>query len=227
MTHLPPTIVFDLDGTLVDTAPDLLNALDATIAPLGLPPVDRAVARNHISGGARMLLQKAFASNDRALETAQLEELNVALLTYYTAHIAVDSRPFPGMEDAVAQLAADGAHLTVCTNKLEHLARKLLDALDLTRHFTAITGGDTYGKPKPDPLPLSATIAAAGGTLERAIMVGDSSTDVAVARAGAIPVVAVSFGYTEVAPAQLGADRLIHHFSELNSAVRDLLPAKR
>ncbi len=226
MTHLPSTIVFDLDGTLVDTAPDLLNALDATIAPLGLPPVDRAVARNHISGGARLLLREAFSSNGRQMEAAQLEELNAALLTHYTAHIAVDSRPFPGMEEALMQLAADGARLTVCTNKLEHLARKLLDALDLTRHFAAITGGDTYGKPKPDPLPLSATIAAAGGTLERAVMVGDSHTDIAVARAGAIPVIAVSFGYTEIAPAQLGADRLIHHFSELNAVLTELLPAQ-
>lgn len=226
MAHLPSTIVFDLDGTLVDTAPDLLNALDATIAPLGLPPVDRAVARNHISGGARMLLQRALSSNGRQVEATQLEDLTATLLTYYTTHIAVDSRPFPGMEEALAQLAADGAHLTVCTNKLEHLARKLLDALDLTRHFAAITGGDTYGRAKPDPLPLSATVSAAGGSLERAVMVGDSLTDIAVARAGAIPVVAVSFGYTEIAPAELGADRLIHCFSELNGALTELLPAR-
>lgn len=223
MTDLRPTIVFDLDGTLVDTAPDLLNALDATIAPLGLPPVDRAVARNHISGGARLLLQQAFSSNGRPLEAARQEELTANLLSYYTAHIAVDSRPFPGMEEALAQLAAEGVRLAICTNKVEHLARKLLDALDLSRHFAAITGGDTYGRAKPDPLPLGATIAAAGGTLARALMVGDSYNDIAVARAGAIPVVAVSFGYTEIAPAQLGADRLIHHFSELNSAVSELL----
>ncbi len=225
MTRMPATIVFDLDGTLVDTAPDLLNALDAVIAPLGIAPVDRDVARNFIGGGARLLLTRALESAGQSVDAARLEELNSTFLTYYAAHIADDSQPFPGMVDALEQLAASGARLCVCTNKLEHLACQLLDALDLTRHFAVITGGDTHGVPKPDPLPLNATIAAAGGDPARAVMVGDSRTDIAVAKAAGVPVVAVSFGYTEIPPAELGADLLIHHFSALNEAVNALLPA--
>ncbi|MGQ3670800.1 phosphoglycolate phosphatase [Xanthobacter sp. TB0136] len=226
MTRLPATIVFDLDGTLVDTAPDLLNALDAVIAPLGIAPVDREVARNFIGGGARLLVRRALESEGQTVDAARLEELNSAFLAHYAAHIAEDSRPFPGMVDALERLSAGGARLAVCTNKLEHLARQLLDALDLTRHFAAITGGDTHGVSKPDPLPLNATIAAAGGTLSRSVMVGDSLTDIRVARAAGTPVVAVSFGYTEIPPAEMGADRLIHDFSELDAAVKALLPAE-
>ncbi len=219
-----PVIAFDLDGTLVDTAPDLLNALDATLARHALPPVDRANARNMIGGGAKMLIQRALTSANVPFSEAELGELNQQFVAYYAAHIADESRPFPGLLPALDRLADTGARLCVCTNKLERLARSLLDALDLTGRFTVVTGGDTYAKPKPDPLPLSATIAAAGGALASAIMVGDSITDVRAARATGVPVIAVSFGYTETPPAELGADALIHHYDDLSRAVLALLP---
>lgn len=218
-----PVIAFDLDGTLVDTAPDLLNTLDVILAARDLPPVDRAEARNMIGGGARMLIQRALARDDITVSDNELADMNRQFLSHYAAHIADESRPFPGLLPALDRLAGAGAQLCVCTNKLEHLARQLLDALDLSSRFVVITGADTYAKSKPDPLPLLSTIAAAGGVPGQALMVGDSITDVRTARATGVPVIAVSFGYTDLPPDSLGADRLIHHFAELEQAVEALL----
>ncbi len=218
-----PVIAFDLDGTLVDTAPDLLNTLDQVLSAHGITPVDRDEARPMIGGGARLLIVRALRRAGVEVSPAELDGLNRQFLDHYAAHIADDSRPFPGLEAALDRLQERGAILAVCTNKLEYLARLLLDGLDLTHRFAAITGADTFGVSKPDPRPLLATIAACGGVAGRAIMVGDSATDIATARAAQVPAVAVSFGYTEIAPADLGADRLIHHFADLDAAVDALL----
>ena len=218
-----PVIAFDLDGTLVDTAPDLLDALDVVLAAHKIPPVDRAAARNMIGGGARLLIRRALASEGIALPVEEIEELNTQFIAHYADHIADGSRPFPGLIAALDRLADRGARLAVCTNKLERLARMLLDRLELTDRFCVITGADTFAKSKPDPLPLLSTIAAAGGGAKRAIMVGDSITDVTTARAAGVPSIAVSFGYTETPAHELGADRLIGHFDELEEAVLALL----
>lgn len=220
-----PVVAFDLDGTLVDTAPDLLDALDVVLAEYKVPPVDRALARNMIGGGARKLIVNALGSEGIVLPDDELAGMTTRFIAHYADHIAVGSRPFPGLGMALDRLAARGVTLAVCTNKLERLARLLLDALELTDRFAVITGADTYARPKPDPLPLLSTITAAGGSARQAIMVGDSITDVLTARATGVPVVAVSFGYTETPPAELGADALIHHFDQLEEAVDALLAA--
>lgn len=218
-----PVVAFDLDGTLVDTAPDLLDALDHVLGAHKIPPVDREAARNMIGGGARALITRALGSEGISLADAEVDAMMKRFIAYYADNIAVGSRPFPGLLGALDRLSARGVSLAVCTNKLEHLARLLLDALELTPRFSVITGADTYARSKPDPLPLLSTIAAAGGAPARAVMVGDSITDVLTARATGVPVVAVSFGYTETPAAELGADALIHHFDELEQAVELLL----
>lgn len=213
------TVVFDLDGTLVDTAPDLINTLNVVFAREGLPQVPYNEARNMIGGGAKRMIEQGLKRDGRSCTTAEIERLFQDFIAHYRAHIADRSQPFPGLDAALDALAARGCRLAVCTNKLEGLSRALLDALGLTARFAAICGQDTFGVQKPDPEVLRRTIAAAGGDIRRAVMVGDSGTDIAVARAAGVPVVAVDFGYTEVPVAQLHPDKIISHFNGLNEAI--------
>jgi phosphoglycolate phosphatase len=217
-----PTIVFDLDGTLVDTAPDLIETLNVIFARHDVPAVAFDDARAMIGAGVKPLLTRGLASHGMHLPPAEIDALFAEYLALYAAHIADRSRPFPGLEAALDALTADGCILAVCTNKLEWLSVRLLDALGLSQRFAAICGQDTFPMRKPDPEMLRLTIAKAGGRADRAVMVGDSMTDVLTAKNAAVPVVAVDFGYTETPPAQMGADRLISHFDALPAAVRSL-----
>ena len=218
-----PTIVFDLDGTLVDTAPDLLRALDFALEKDGLNPPDDHQARNFIGGGARAMIERALAHSRVQFGKEKVDAMFRQFLIHYEDHIADHSRPFPGLEHALARLADEGALLAVCTNKMERYAVKLLEALKLADRFAFIAGSDSFAFKKPDPRHLTETIARAGGSPERAVLVGDSETDVITAKAAEIPVIAVSFGYTDIPPAALGADRLIHKYEDLPAAVMDLL----
>jgi phosphoglycolate phosphatase len=218
-----PTIVFDLDGTLVDTAPDLIGTLNIILARHDVAPVDFDEARSMIGAGVKPLLQRGLASKGVKLPPEEIDRLFAEYLEVYAAHIADRSRPYPGLEAALDALAAQGCRLAVCTNKLEWLSVRLLDALGLSSRFVAICGQDTFAMRKPDPDMLRLTIGRAGGDTGHAVMVGDSMTDVATARAAAVPVIAVDFGYTEIAPAELGADRLISHFDALPGAVMELV----
>jgi phosphoglycolate phosphatase len=220
-----PTIVFDLDGTLVDTAYDLIDTLNTILGRHDVPALAFDEARAMIGFGVKPLLQRALASKGLQAAPAEIDRLYDEFLPLYAAHIADRSRPFPGLIGALDALAADGCRLAVCTNKLEWLSVRLLDALNLSPRFAAICGQDTFAMRKPDPDMLRLTIARAGGDTGHAVMVGDSTTDVATAQAAGIPVVAVDFGYTETPPAEFGADRLISHFDALPEAVRQLVPA--
>jgi phosphoglycolate phosphatase len=218
-----PTIVFDLDGTLVDTAPDLVSALNYVLDREGLPPVPLASARNMIGAGARKLIERGLDAEGRVMTAKDIDRLTADFIDRYAEHIADASRPFEGLERALDDLTARGFRLAVCTNKLEWLSKRLLDELQLSARFAAICGGDTFGVSKPDPAILQQTVARAGGELASTIMVGDSGTDIGVARRAGIPVIAVSFGYTDVPIAELKPDRLIHHMQDLSDAVAALL----
>jgi len=220
------TIVFDLDGTLIDTAPDLIDTLNATLARHGLSGVSFAAARPLIGGGARGMIENALATKGRACTTAEVDRLYEDFVAYYAEHIADRSRPFPHLETALDRLSGEGYRLAVCTNKLEWLAKRLLDALHLSSRFAAVCGQDTFGVQKPDPRMFRLTVERAGGDPLRAIMVGDSATDIRTARGAGVPVVAVDFGYTEVPIASLKPDRLISSFAQLPAAVDDLGRAK-
>jgi phosphoglycolate phosphatase len=220
-----PTIVFDLDGTLVDTAPDLIDTLNVILGQHDVAAVPFDDARSMIGAGVKPLLQRALASKGLEFPPDQIDRLYDDYLALYAAHIADRSRPFPGLEGALDQLAALGCRFAVCTNKLEWLSVLLLERLGMASRFAAICGQDTFAMRKPDPEMLRLTIARAGGDTGHAVMAGDSMTDVATARAASVPVVAVDFGYTEIPPRDLGADRLIGHFDRLVPALRELKPA--
>jgi len=218
------TVVFDLDGTLVDTAPDLIETLNVVFTRDGLPPLDYAAARDMIGGGARRMIESALKLQGLVLTEGVVDRLFADFIAHYRAHVADRSQPFPGLDAALDRLAPRGCQFAVCTNKLESLSRLLLEALGLSRRFAAICGQDTFGMQKPDPEILRRTIRAAGDALQRAVMVGDSGTDIATARAAGVPVVAVDFGYSETPVRELGPDRVISHFDHLADAVFALAP---
>jgi phosphoglycolate phosphatase len=220
------TIVFDLDGTLVDTAPDLIDTLNFTLKQHGLPTVPYDDARPLIGGGAKTMITRALILEGRSATTADVDALYAPFVAHYAEHIADRSRPFPGVLPVLDRLAAAGHGLAVCTNKLEWLSKRLLDVLDLTGRFAAICGQDTFGIQKPDRQMFRATVARAGGEPARAIMVGDSITDIRTARAANVPVVAVDYGYTDVPVATLGPDRVISSFAELPAAIAALATVK-
>src|SRR4051812_17235640 len=217
------TIVFDLDGTLVDTAPDLINALNFVLDREGLPPVPLHAARNMIGAGARRLIERGLELEGRTASVEDISRLLSDFIDHYAAHIADFSRPFGGLESALDELASLGYRFAVCTNKLEWLSKLLLEQLGLSARFAAICGADTFGVSKPDPAILRQTIARAGGQLSSAIMVGDAGPDIGVARRAGIPVIGVEFGYTEIPIADLKPDRLITHMSELPGVVESLM----
>src|ERR1700693_5980860 len=216
------TVVFDLDGTLVDTAPDLINALNYILVREGMPPVPLHSARTMIGAGVRRLIERGLELDGRTIAPGDITRLTNDFIDYYAAHIADASRPFEGLEGALDDLAARGYRFAVCTNKLEWLSKLLLDQLGLSARFSAICGADTFGGSQPDPAILRQTIARAGGALASAVMVGDAGPDIGVARRAGVPVIGVEFGYTDVPIAELKPDRLIAHMRELPGAVRSL-----
>ncbi|HMN72241.1 MAG TPA: HAD-IA family hydrolase [Rhodoblastus sp.] len=215
-------LVFDLDGTLAETAGDLIGTLNFILAREGIAPIDLAQARFMLGAGAKALIQRGYAAQNVPLAPARLQQLFGDFLAHYEAHIADHSFLFPGVVDALDRFEAADWDFAVCTNKIEAPARKLLEALGVAGRFRAIVGQDTFGVPKPDPRVLEQTIAMAGGRPEAAIMVGDSRTDIDTARRLGIPCVAVDFGYTDVPVIELAPDRVISHFDELWDSVASL-----
>ena len=218
------TIAFDLDGTLVETAPDLIAATNHALAAVDLAPVPAGDLRASISFGSRAMIEQGLRLHGRSLKVAEVDRLQHMFLAHYAANIAAESHAYPGLEAALSAVAAGGARLVVCTNKQEALSRQLLDALGLTAHFKAIAGRDTFAVCKPHPDHLIGAIRMAGGTPSQAIMVGDSETDIKTARAAGIPVIGVPFGYTDVPIYDLAPDMVIEHYRELEAAVERVRP---
>jgi phosphoglycolate phosphatase len=217
------TIVFDLDGTLVDTAPDLTNALNHMLTRRGHAPVAAETIRACVGHGARIMIEEALR---RTSAQDDVDAMLAEFLIHYEANIAHDSRPFPGAVAALERLAAQGATLAVCTNKREHLSRKLLEQLDLARYFASIAGRDTFAVSKPDPGHLTGVIALAGGDPSRAVMVGDSDTDLRTAKAAGVPAILVSFGYATSPLDGDAPEAVIDHFDELEARARVLLTGR-
>ncbi|RYC33759.1 phosphoglycolate phosphatase [Lichenibacterium minor] len=223
MTDPFPLVVFDLDGTLAETAGDLMGALNHVLSLDGLPPLPVDQARSLLGAGGRALIRRGFASAGRPLDENRLEDLFRRFLAFYEDHIADHSHLYPGVVAAMDRLEADGFAFAVCTNKLEGTAKRLLAALGVADRFKVICGQDTFAVSKPEPGALLGTIARAGGDPARCVMVGDSRTDIDTAKAARIPCVAVDFGYTDRPVATFEPDRVISHFDALADAVGSLV----
>lgn len=217
------TVVFDLDGTLVETAPDLIAATNHVLTSAGLAPVAPAFLRPTISFGAAAMIAKAFAHHGAPLGSDDAASHFERFIAYYTANIAATSHAYPGLENALTNLHMRGARLAVCTNKQAGMSRQLLGDLRLLDRFAALAGRDTFPVCKPHPDHLTGAIRMAGGDPARAIMVGDSKTDIDTAKAAGIPVVAVTFGYTDVHVRELAPDAVIEHYDELIPAIERLV----
>lgn len=222
MSATQPTIVFDLDGTLVHTAHDLVGTLNYVLAQEAMAPIEVEAALAMVGNGARVMLESAYSAHGRALTPDEMDARVATFLAYYDDHLADQSEPYPGAAEALSRFADDGWLLAVCTNKFERPARKLLDIVGLGPRFAAITGQDTFAFRKPDPRHLTETVRLAGGDPDNAIMVGDSRTDVDTAKAARIPVVGVDFGYTAIPMRELGATRVISRLDALYDAVADI-----
>lgn len=215
------SIAFDLDGTLVDTAPDLVRALNESIAPFGLGPVPVADVRAMVGRGARALIERAFTRAGAPLDPEVTESALAHFLQTYGDDIAAHSRPFEGVEATLDLLAASGARLSVCTNKPGALARLLMDTLDLSARFERICGPEDAPAKKPDPAHLLAAVGP--GAPERFIaLVGDSEPDALAARAAGAPCLLFLGGYSEKPVSTLGADRLFGHFHDLPRMLAEL-----
>ena len=221
VSHRFRAILFDLDGTLVDTAPDLAAALNHVLALEGRAAIDPTRVRSLVGDGARVLIERGMALTGAPATAQQLDQRFGDFIRYYGAHIADASQPFPEVAATLAALRP-GALLGVCTNKPEALSRLLLQALAMAEPFADVVGGDTLAVRKPHPGHILGTLERLGVPPGAAVMVGDSRNDIASARAAGIPVVAVSFGYTAIPPAELGADRLIDRFADLPAALAAL-----
>ena len=217
------TVVFDLDGTIADTAGDLIDSANAALSAEGFGIAPHHIIRPKAGYGARAMLEAALAAQGQAADAGQLERLTAKLLSHYEEHIAANTKFFPGFSEAARSLRMQGAKLALCTNKRERLALRLLSELGAGTLFDGIAGGDTFQFRKPDPRHIAGAVRLAGGDLSRAVMVGDSRPDVDAAKAAGIPVVAVGFGYAQEPPEELGADAIMHRFDELPALIHALL----
>jgi phosphoglycolate phosphatase len=222
-TTMRPIAVFDLDGTLVDTAPDLIASLNHVLAQAGLAPVDVESFRPFAGRGGRVMIETAFARARRSLDAETLAPMLAAFIAHYGDSMPGTSRLYPGGQEALDRLEQAGMLLAICTNKPENLALRLLDRLGLTQRFASIAGADTYAWKKPDPRHLLSTVAAAGGDPARAVMIGDTATDVDTAKAAGIPVIAVAFGYSATPVRSLEPSAVIDHFDALTPGLLDRL----
>jgi len=220
---MTPALVFDLDGTLVDTAPDLLGALNVILAGEGRRPVNLIDLRTLVGFGARTLLAEAFKMTGGPADPARLEDLREAFIAHYRDHIADDSRPFPGVVETLEAFKAEGTRMGVLTNKPQELSDLLILKLGLGEYFGAIFGQGRKPYTKPDARIFPDVVEVLGGPGAGALMIGDSVTDVQTARNAGAPVILVPYGYTPEPASTLGADTVVDRFADIPAAVRRLM----
>jgi phosphoglycolate phosphatase len=213
-------LIFDLDGTLVDSVPDLTQALNQVLGEHGYPSLTPAEVAPMVGDGVPALVERGFAA--RGGGTVEAAEALPRYIAIYEAHATDLTRPYPGVPETLAALRRRGYRTAVCTNKLQQASETVLGGLGLAPLFDAVAGGDRYKVRKPDKGHLFGLLAELGGTAERAVMIGDSENDAAVAHAAAVPLVIMRYGYARVAPETLGANAVLESFSELPAVLERL-----
>ena len=219
---MPPTpaLIFDLDGTLADTAPDLLGATNAVLAAQGRALLDLGHLRHMVGFGAKALIAQAMEASGAPVTESQMPPLVDIFIAHYTAHIADNSRLFPGVAETLARLKAGGARLAVLTNKPQGLTDLVLPELALDGIFSAVYGAGRKAYTKPDPRIFHDVVEDCGGG--QAVMIGDSITDLNTARAAGAPCILMSYGFTPVPARELGADLVLDNFAQLPDALREM-----
>lgn len=208
-------VIFDLDGTLVDTAPDLWGATNHVLATHGRREVSLDDVYEMVGMGAKTLIERGFERTGEPARADMIDILFRQFIDHYAANITARSKPYPGVLALLDELQSRGIGLAVCTNKMERLSVKLINELGMDHYFAGVIGPDTTGVAKPDPRPLDAAIKAAGSARSHAVMIGDSATDIRTAQAASIPIVAVSFGYTDTHVSAFNPDHVVDHFDEM------------
>ena len=210
-----PILVFDLDGTFAHTAPDLLDSLNHCLTLHDLPPAEPAQLMKYVGFGGRVMIERALEARGKSVSPTEMSTLVEAFMEHYVANMPGKTKPYDGVIEVLNRFEAAGFINAICTNKFEAMSKTLIEGLGLASRFSAICGQDTFAWKKPDPRHLFETIDLAGGDRQRAIMVGDTITDIDTAKAAAIPVIAVDFGYTDKHVSEFGPDAVISHFDEL------------
>ncbi len=216
------TLVFDLDGTIIHSAPDLANAVNHILTALGGKALSVAQVQSMIGNGMPKLLERGLAACGIDLSRDEFQQNFEAFRDYYTSHACVDTHCYEGAVEMLEAVRAEGYLTAICTNKLETITHVILKTMKLEPLFDAVVGADPPKPRKPDADPVFRAIERAGGARDNAIMVGDSPADIAAGKAAGLPTLAVSYGYTNVPPDQLGADRLIDSLGEVLAAVKTL-----
>ncbi len=215
-------IIFDLDGTLVDTAPDLMHATNHVLATLKRRPITMDEVRSFVGHGAKALITRGCQATGDPVDVRAIETLYQEFIIYYAANIAVSSKPFPGLIKFLERCQKENIATGVCTNKLESLSLRLLEALDLKKYFGSVVGPDTIGIAKPDPRPYAEALTRLGVGDAKSIMIGDSETDILTARAAGVLVIAVPFGYTPKPVIEYKPDLLVEHYDDMWDATQKL-----
>jgi len=219
MSNGRPSLIFDLDGTLIDSAPDIATALNTLLAELDCPPLSMDQARRLVGDGAPTFVARALAVAGAKFEPETYESLLERYRALYLAHMTEATKVYPGVPETLRLLREQGYRTVVCTNKYQRPSVLVLEAFDLARYFDAIAGGDVVPARKPDPAHLLAGLKLIGGIPEAAVMIGDGINDVASAKAAGIPVLLLPSGYGELSAEELGGDRLLATFSEIPAAL--------
>ncbi len=215
-------VIFDLDGTLVDTAPDLMRATNHVLEGMGRRPITMEEVRVFVGHGARALITRGLKATGEYPQDFEVEPHYNNFVAFYAENISAGSVIFPGLETLLTRLKSEGIGLGVCTNKLESLSLRLLEELDLLKYFGSVIGPDSIGIAKPDPRPFHESVKRLGLKKPRTVMVGDSETDILTARAAGVPVLAVPFGYTPKPVSEYNPDRLITHYDQGWDAIHEL-----